>query len=404
MTRILVGNVPDVHELYGRDEFISGVWRTLEADNVLLLAPRRFGKTGVMRHLVKQPTDGFLPVYLDVEDVYEPADFVWRVAKELFANERLRSILRVAKGLPRAIQRWFAETFDELEFEGAKVKFKDAISDSWQIAAKRLIVEMNNCDFTVVFIFDEFPAMLDNLCCASPDPAREILSWFRAIRLQQKQQLRRFRFVVGGSTGIDLVVRRLDVGEKLNDFKRMYLPPLEMKDAFKLATDLATTNEIGVDEKAIGRILKHIGPPVPYFIHVFFAQLGQLSPRQRERVTINTVDRVYVERILGPTCKQYFGHYEQRLGRHGDGRRRAARAILTTVANANGGCIRSRELYNVARNAWKQEFDEEVFNDLLADLECDWYLKRDSKTDEYGFMLDVMRDWWKRWHVNQPKS
>jgi hypothetical protein len=32
----------------------------------------------------------------------------------------------------------------------------------------------------------------------------------------------------------------------------------------------------------------------------------------------------------------------------------------------------------------------------MADLESDFYLLLDLKTNEYGFLLQVMRDWWKR--------
>jgi hypothetical protein len=38
----------------------------------------------------------------------------------------------------------------------------------------------------------------------------------------------------------------------------------------------------------------------------------------------------------------------------------------------------------------------------LADLQCDWYLALDPNTNEYRFMLDVMRQWWQRW-FGRPK-
>ena len=46
--RSLVGQIPDPHELYGRDDFIEHLWRLIDGNNILLLAPRRFGKSGVM--------------------------------------------------------------------------------------------------------------------------------------------------------------------------------------------------------------------------------------------------------------------------------------------------------------------------------------------------------------------
>jgi AAA+ ATPase superfamily predicted ATPase len=82
-TRNIVGNVPEPNELYGREELVSHVWRQIEGNNILLLAPRRFGKTGVMRHILLNPRADYLPLYFDLEDVESPAEFVWRLTGEI---------------------------------------------------------------------------------------------------------------------------------------------------------------------------------------------------------------------------------------------------------------------------------------------------------------------------------
>ncbi|MGP8199787.1 MAG: hypothetical protein ACLQU4_09835 [Limisphaerales bacterium] len=46
-TRSFVGQLPDPEELYGREEFIGHLWRQIEGNNILLLARRRYGKSGV---------------------------------------------------------------------------------------------------------------------------------------------------------------------------------------------------------------------------------------------------------------------------------------------------------------------------------------------------------------------
>jgi hypothetical protein len=54
----------------------------------------------------------------------------------------------------------------------------------------------------------------------------DFLAWFRTVRLERKDKLRRHRFIVGGSTGIDLILRRLNAPDKLNDFERLYVEPI----------------------------------------------------------------------------------------------------------------------------------------------------------------------------------
>ena len=162
-TRSLVGQIPEPEELYGREDFIDHLWLMLEANNILLLAPRRFGKSGVMRHVLLHPRPGYLPLSFELEDVDSPEEFVWRVTKELLSHNKIRSFLRGVRKLPASIVDWVKDTFDEAGFEGAKVKFKAAIREDWSEAAKRLLLELEKADDTIIFLFDELPAMLDRI-------------------------------------------------------------------------------------------------------------------------------------------------------------------------------------------------------------------------------------------------
>ncbi|MBN1654422.1 MAG: ATP-binding protein, partial [Deltaproteobacteria bacterium] len=195
--RNIVGNVPEPNELYGRDELIEHLWRQLEGNNILLLAPRRFGKTGVMNHVLERKKDDWLPVYLELEDVDSPAEFVWRLSREVLAHSELRKVLAKARALPGELKEWITDTFDEVGFEGAKVKFKVAVPPDWRSNAKTLMRELEKAEPILIFIFDEMPSMLEKIRTDLGDEeARNFLAWFRTVRLQRKDQLRRHRFIV----------------------------------------------------------------------------------------------------------------------------------------------------------------------------------------------------------------
>jgi len=138
-----------------------------------------------------------------------------------------------------------------------------------------------------------------------------------------------------------------------------------------------------------------IGPPVPYFVHLLFSQLGQLPPARRRPLTVATLDEVYQRRLLGPTCKHYFDHYCDRLQRYGEARRRAAMAILSAVAQQKR--ISDSALRDIYRKARKRGAGDADFDQLMGDLECDWYLALDPNTNEYFFMINIIGDWWRRW-------
>lgn len=396
-TRSLVGQIPDPEELFGREAFLDHVWRMLEANNVLLLSPRRFGKSGVMRHILLRPRQGYLPLSFELEDVDSPEEFVWRVTKALLGHDRLRAFMSQARRVPGAIGDWVKQTFDEAEFEGAKVKFKEAIKEDWREPARRMLAELERMDDTVLFLFDELPAMLD--CILSKrgdDVARDFLAWFRTVRLAQKDVLRRHRFIVAGSVGIDQILKGLGATDRLVDFTRLTVEPLDEGSAGQLGKALATTFGVTWSSHLSNRLFELIGAPVPYFIHVFFAQLGQLPPAKRPALTVSDLDAVYREQVMGPTCRHYFEHYGTRLKRYGPAGQRSAQAILRSVAGSDR--ISRPALFDIYRKAHGRGASDQGFDDVMADLESDWYLRLDPDTNEYYFRLKVMQDWWRRWY------
>ena len=84
------GGVPEPDELIGRDHLIDVLWNLLTGNNLLLIAPRRFGKTGVMRHILKKPRPGYHVVYMEVEDVSTPENFAAELIATLLENDKIR--------------------------------------------------------------------------------------------------------------------------------------------------------------------------------------------------------------------------------------------------------------------------------------------------------------------------
>jgi uncharacterized protein len=395
--RSLVGQIPEPDELYGRAEFIEHLWKLLEGNNVLLLAPRRFGKSGVMRHILLKPRPGFLPLSFELEDVDSPEEFVWRVTRELLAHDNVRNLLSHARRLPSAMMSWFRDTFDEAEFEGAKIKFKSAIREDWREAARRMLDELQKADETIIFLFDELPAMLDRIIeKQGQSSARDFLAWFRTVRLEQKDVLRRHRFIVAGSVGIDQILRTLNATDKLVDFARLTVEPLDGPTAERLARDLAASYSITWNSSLSEKLFELIGAPVPYFIHIFFSQLGQTPLAQRTRLTPAELEEIYRERVLGPTCRHYFDHYSSRLKRYGKPGEKAAVAVLRSVAGQQR--VSRPALYDIYRKARGRGASDQDFDELLANLEYEWYLRLDPDTNEFYFRLKVMQEWWRRWY------
>lgn len=397
--RILAGGVPEPEELVGREHIINYIWEQLAGNNILLVAPRRFGKTGVMAHLLKRSRPGYLPVYLDVEDFHDPEELCSNLVAALLEHSSLRTIISGIKGLPQKLLDTVTGTVGKIKTEGLEIELRELVRDSWDSVTRTLILEMEKAQETVLFIIDEFPQFIENVARGHGDEAaRKLLQWFRSLRMRQKDVLRRYRFVLGGSTSIDLTLRRLDVPDKLNDFFRVPIEALSPDHAEALLRSLSTAYDLRFTEEGRRAFFELVSPPVPYFLQLFVAQIRMEEKLRGKELGPAEVRDVYHRRVLGPTCRAYFDYYRQRLKRYVRPGQPAALAILQEIANAPAGRVSSSILYDVYRKARKRGATSFEFDEIMADLESDWYVLLDSRTNEYGFLLTVMRDWWKRFY------
>jgi hypothetical protein len=396
MARLLVGPIPEPADLFGRDASLADYRQALRYTNLLLLAPRRFGKSGLMRHLMRNPPDGLTPIWLHLEDVQDGPQFAARLIAAVRTDATIGNKLK-------AIGQRGAQILSRLEEIGIdgifQAKLKPAEAAEWPELAAGVLAALEGASQPILFLWDELPAMLATIAeREGPEKAREYLAWFRSLRLDGNDHLRLHRFVVAGSTGLNyLLDRRLARPELINDFRRVEVGPLEAPADRELCTALAGAARFTVHDKAIDHLLKRIGQPVPYFIQLFFAQAELTRTRIGAELTISAIDAVFKSHVVGRPCKAYFDQYRRRLQRYLPEVEAAVVAMLAVIAMSPGP-VDTESLYAIYRSHVGPSAGRAGFADLLADLECDWYLECNPETGTYSFYMAVMRDWWRRWY------
>ena len=71
-------------DLFGREQEIAHIWQMLErGTHVLMTAPRLVGKTSLMRELERDPRDGWIVAYADVEACTEPGGVIAEILGEI---------------------------------------------------------------------------------------------------------------------------------------------------------------------------------------------------------------------------------------------------------------------------------------------------------------------------------
>lgn len=396
MARLLVGPIPEPADLFGRDVSLAEYRQALRYTNLLLLAPRRFGKSGLMRHLMRHPPDGLTPIWLHLEDVQSGPQFAARLVASIRTDPAVVTKLK-------AIGRRGADILGRLQEIGIdglfQAKLKPAEAAQWPELAAGAVAALEQAGQPILFLWDELPAMLATIAeREGVEKAREYLAWFRSLRLDGNDNLRLHRFVVAGSTGLNyLLDRRLARPELINDFRRVEVGPLEPPADRELCVALADAARFTIDNGAIDHLLKRLGQPVPYFIQLFFAQAELTRTKIGTELTTSAIDTVFTSHVIGRPCKAYFDQYRRRLQRYPAEVESAIVAMLATIAISSGS-VDTERLYVIYRSHVRTSAGRTGFADLLADLECDWYLQCDSEAGTYSFYMAVMHDWWRRWY------
>lgn len=382
-------------DFYGRDKFIDLVWEKLKAGNVLLAAPRRFGKTSVMYRLIDEPRYDYKLVHADLEHLTEPADLIALLVVQLAKDTRLSKIASGLSYFPKTLWSRFRETFEEVDLFKLKVKLREKLRSRWQEDGEELFKRVANSKNNVVFILDEFPMMIDRMARAEThrEQAKTMLRWLR--RLRQSPDMKDVRFLIAGSIGIGHVLNDLGEIAAINDFEQVRLDAFPSKVAADLLNELATTHEISLSQPSKRKMLEVIGTPIPYFVQVIFSEVRKAHMQDGEAVTPKRVEQVYRDKVLGVDCKTYFDHYYGRLrDYYQPSEEKAVKRMLRELAAV--GSLTRDACYQFYRKEIGSRADIEDFNRLMTDLENDFYIRYDANVRRYEFASKLLRDWWLR--------
>lgn len=383
------------NDFYGRDALVDLIWTKLRTGNILLAAPRRFGKTSVMYRLIDEPRYDFKIVHADLEHMTEAAELISQLTVQLARDTRLSRVVNGLSYFPRTLWTRFKETFSEVDLLKVKVKLREQLRPHWQESGEELFRRIADSDSTIIFVLDEFPMMIDRMA-RSPsyrEEAKTLLRWLRALR--QSPNTKNVRFLIAGSIGIGHVLNELGEISAINDFEQVRLEPFPPKVAAGLLTELAQSQNIPLSAPSKRKMLELIGTHVPYFIQVIFSEAAKSHVQNGESITPKKVEQIYRDKVLGVDCKTYFDHYYGRLrDYYRPQEEKAIKRILRELAMV--GSLTRDTCYQFYRGTVGEHAEIEEFNRLMTDLENDFYIRFDATKTAYQFASKLLRDWWLR--------
>lgn len=408
-----VGNwVAGEDRFWDREAEIPHLIELLEnGAHVLVVAPRRVGKTSLMREVARRIEERFTCLFIDLQKSQSPVDamaelaFATRPHQGLFA--RTRELFKNALA-----------NVDSLGSDELMIKLRDGFSSSWQARSKRLLEDLAQAEKPVVIFLDELPILVNRLLRnaeghRTAETIREadvFMSFLRAQALEHKGKL---RFVVAGSIGLQPILRAAGLSATINHFTPFALEPWDNYAAIGCIEALANDSGVKLQEGVPQEMVRLLGSCVPHHVQMFFMHLYMDAKRggTEPTVTLQDVDRVFQKSMLSSRGHSELSHFEERLtsvlqaddvplaidllteaavsGKLTD----AAIAILTDEATESPS--RMGFVPPVRNSNLTREQRERVRN-LLEIFEHDGYLRREM--DGLVFVSRLVGEWWKARH------
>ncbi|MFQ5709932.1 MAG: hypothetical protein ACE5HO_20950 [bacterium] len=395
MPELIVGSPPRGEDYFGQEELIENIWSILKHDNVLLVAPRRFGKTGAMYKLLDQPREQFHPLYMDVEDIECAGDFMIELIANLLRDKHFRRMLDGLWKGTKGIGQFFRNLPASIELGNVKVQLREQtdISAKWLSYGERIMSLIAEDGPPLLLLIDEFAVMLNNISAVSDTEGKQLLRWFRSARIAPKTQT---RFVIGGSINLISTLDSMGLVDTVNDLSIVRLKPFGPGTAKQFVEAIFTSRKLEASDEIADTILELVGSPIPYLLAVLLTSIFQRQRATKSAITKEMILTSFEEDLLGGAASAFFRQYRSRIAQYYPGLEgQSAKAILGTLSR-NQGPVRRDQLYHIylaTRNVQPNPEVEESFMQLMHKLDNDFYVI--CNDDSYEFFSRVIKLWWK---------
>ena len=395
MPDLIVGNTPRGEDYFGQENLIADLWSRLEHDNVLLVAPRRFGKTGAMYRLLDEPEDPFRPLYINVEHIESAADFMVELVARLLRHHHFSRIANSFREEVNQFGDFLRSLPKSIDVGGIKVELREKtdISQQWKAYGERVMSLLSRERPPLLLLIDEFAIMIDHIARRDRGEVEQLLRWFRAARIAPDTQT---RFVISGSINLISTLDALGLVDTVNDLAVEAMKPFSPRTAERFVEAIFASRKVELSPEVRDTILESVGAPIPYLLAVLLTAVLNRQRAARSPVTTEMVQAAFEEDLLGGATSAVFQHYRSRINQYYPGNEgRAAKAILGRLSRSDEPLGRNTlyQIYLQVCGLQPNAQAEENFMLLMHKLDNDFYVATSGET--CAFFSRVLQLWWK---------
>lgn len=387
---ISTGRAADGKDKYfERTTIENKIWAKIkQKEHLILAAPRRTGKSSILKNLERNPPKDYVIKYKSVQSVDSINEYFKQLYKLLLEDDSIfgfyGSHFKKAKG---AVKR-FISRVRGLSTEGIDIDPNEHVD--YYLECEHLLKAIPDTFDTILLLIDEFPDAVRNISNLYQNEAIRFLQLNRDLR--QEFNHVNLQFVYTGSIGLGNVVSRLNRPDLINDIKNIEVPPLEKKEAkefiSRLVLGLKKENEhFEINDDAKDCILNKESWLIPYYIQIIVEELFDFFGTDKT-VTQDSIDRA-IDKIIRDRYKyqDYFGNWKTRLMQAFDKDEYSCSLEILNYISTNGS-IDYDTLYNMSVKHGIRDLKA-----ITNVLEYDGYINKNAHRT-YRFNSIILKEWW----------
>ena len=381
--KIQTGNPARGDDFFKRENVIEKAWDHLESgSHILIAAPRRVGKTSLMKYLEDFPRPPFSLIYLITESVNSEKEFYRRILNRIVKTDFVKKSNKVLNFLEQ-----HKPTIEKIRVDGIEFGVREE-HNYFEMLCRILKSPQPEANKLVIMI-DEFPETLENIIEDEGDAAgKHFLQSNREIR-QDSEITENVQFIYTGSIGLENIVSRLNAVSTINDLVRLKVPPLTESEANQLIQELLAGVRFVLTDGVIEYIFHQIEWLIPFYIQLVMQELRNISREQG----IDAIENAHVDKALQEMLEQrnHFEHWHTRLRTTFKGTDYSFVKDVLNITSEKSE-ITSNEICDLA-----VKHDIEIsFKDIIGSLVYDGYINNHEEVHTYRFNSPILKMWWRQ--------
>ena len=368
--------------------------RVREGAHTLLSAPRRIGKTSLVRELLRRLEESgeIKSVFVDLEAAADPPEAIAVIASQSVPTRHaIKELL-------------FRRDIQAIGAREIRVESRRNVGEhNWRAYGDKVLRTLAKKKLPVVLAIDELSVCVNRILKGSSDQMTQdgrnkadlFLSW---LRKNAQMHQGRLRLIVTGSVGLEPILSRANLSAQVNAYEPYILKPWSQQEASGCLAALALQYDLELPVEIRRTMCERLRCCIPHHVQQFFSRMDEhLQRAGRTAANPRDVETVYMKDMLSISGQTELDHHQGRLkDLFGPIGYTLSISLLTEGACNDGILGTAAAKLCSSQLALPEDEASSLHDNVMRQLLHDGYLE--PVEGGYRFVSQLVEDWWRIRH------